>query len=477
MADSREEIAKALLLSTWERYDRAIGRIGIGIVLLLLIHLQVAQYLDLDLRIASARNDEKRIAGELAAVNDIGTALHKLSEHLEGAIESVLDQFVPSLRAEFVTLDSQYRHHLSPALQKDLPPEPPRPLHAQTAGPGGLNVQQFDVPNMNMPIHVQGGLPPTDLSDQAKAELAAARTMDQLIDVLHGIAEREIVRPTFLRLNQEWVEFHQDAAVKEIDAVVEKVKSAKAEAAPWSVVQGALESARRTIESFRFEQPAVPRWWATVQGKAETGIRLSDDARGRMVDQLPLRAVNQIEQALQAAVEKQNALAAALTEELETIQDQFSQLQQRAGSLGKPFEFVSLELKTTAEHFPLLVGVVCGAGLAWLGYWRGRLFRAASWMRMADMDAQTLSAMPLWEDTTRARFLGELFGCLIAVGWIALAAWQLARNRGPLPPQAIGEAAIAVLAVVLALIYRSRSAAGARNNAIIGKVESHQSPT
>lgn len=472
MAEYREEIAKTLLLSTWERYDKAVGRLGIALIVALLVHLQVAQYLEFDRGIAQAKEEEEQLSSRLTAVNNVGTAVNQLRDDLGKAVKSVLENFAPGLRKQFLALDEQYAALVSAAMQQQLPARrgSTGPPHGESPA-DGLAVQedvsptaQRNVANMMLqsaPItqnrHIE-----LSLSEKSKSEIGAARSLEELTDTLHKIAEREIVEPVFAKLNQRWSQDHRTAAVAKIDAVLEKLSAAKAmlpeKSTTWEEVQRVIEEVRHTVGSFEFKQPTQSRWWSTVGGKLETGMRLSDEANDRMVDRLPSEVIDRIGRALKDALDRQSQIAGALEDELQTVQERFTHLKERAASLGKPFEMISLDLRTTADHFPLLAGLGCAVGLAWLGYWRGRMLRAASWMRLGDADSQSLSPLPFLESGPRSRYRSELILGIIGIGWVVIAVWQLRRASGELSGNTIAETAIGVAAVVLALVYRARTA-------------------
>ncbi|MEK6677495.1 MAG: hypothetical protein AABZ47_17815, partial [Planctomycetota bacterium] len=230
----------------------------------------------------------------------------------------------------------------------------------------------------------------------------------------------------------------------------------------WDGVRKDLDEALENMASFAFHQPPAAKWWSTVSGKMETGVKLSEDAAGRLIERLPSDAIDRIEKSLEAALTQQSAIAGSLEDQLQTVQDRFAHLKERAASLGKPFELISLDLKTTAAHFPLLAGLGCAAGLAWLGYWRGRLQRAATWMRFDDSDAQSLSPLPFLDGGRRTSYTSEFLLGVIGIGWVGVAAFQLSRAAGHFPDGTeLAEVAIGLTAIILALFYRVRTNVGA----------------
>ncbi|MEK6676988.1 MAG: hypothetical protein AABZ47_15215, partial [Planctomycetota bacterium] len=239
MTESREDIAKTLFLSTWERYDKAVGRLGLALIAALLIHLQVAQYLELDRGIRLAKAEEMRLSKQLAAVSALGTELTRLREYLRGAVKSVLTGFAPSLRKQFLSLDEQFPRFVSDAVRKQLPPR----RVAAGASTRGENDNELDLQGGANPLTVQSNIPnimtqpapftqsqPSavfSLSELGKSEIGSASDQDELIGVLHKIAEREIVEPVFEELNQKWSRDHRPEAIKQTKELLQDLSITK----------------------------------------------------------------------------------------------------------------------------------------------------------------------------------------------------------------------------------------------------------
>ena len=101
-------------------------------------------------------------------------------------------------------------------------------------------------------------------------------------------------------------------------------------------------------------------------------------------------------------------------------------LASRIGALGKPFELLSLDLKSTSEHLPALIGIAFAAGVIWVGYWRSRLLRASQWLRLSEPDIGSIGPFPASGVLQGNGSLGSLAAIgILGLGWVTIASVQL----------------------------------------------------
>lgn len=470
MSTSKGDIAKSLMLTSWERYDKALGRAGIGLLGAVVGYLQVSQYLALHQDIRDAASRLAQLKATEDTMQDLDTGIDKLRTEVETEIESEMSDFVPHLRLLFVALDDDYPGHLPESFRSKMrsPSEasPPEPTTDRRVKPIEVTAQsaQIDVPNMAS--QSSQSQRPIELSEQSKSELAAVQNLDGLAGALHRVAEREIITPVFESLNAGWDKRGRPKTLARLDIVVAGVERAETSfpdpAEKWRAVRAALTKVRDAITSFRFQPPKEPLWWRTVGGKVTTGVSLVEDANETMSKQLPQDVLRAVGSELAAALQNKSEVAAQLVRDQSLSEARYAQFSERIGALGKPFELLSLDLKSTSEHLPALIGIAFAAGVIWVGYWRSRLLRASQWLRLSEPDIGSIGPFPASGVLQGNGSLGSLAAIgILGLGWVTIASVQLHQSGvqpawGVSSVCAVGALAVAASVAVCAKLLSVR---------------------
>ena len=193
MSTSKGDIAKSLMLTSWERYDKALGRAGIGLLGAVVGYLQVSQYLALHQDIRDAASRLAQLKATEDTMQDLDTGIDKLRTEVETEIESEMSDFVPHLRLLFVALDDDYPGHLPESFRSKMRSH--RKLHRRSPPPiGGSNQSKLrPSPLKSMSptwrVSLSQSQRPIELSEQSKSELAAVQNLDGLAGAAHRVAE------------------------------------------------------------------------------------------------------------------------------------------------------------------------------------------------------------------------------------------------------------------------------------------------
>jgi hypothetical protein len=435
------DLARSLFDSARERLDVTGRWSALAVLALLVLYLATLQpFLEARRALEDTRGLTQTLRRHGPELEALGQAITGFRNHAEDRIRGALEDLLDAKVKDFQALGLRVA-----ALQRAAsgqPPDAAPPSTVQTQGVDRTGVDPSRIPPL-----------PPETAEQVRQ---APSSLETLREILRPYIETHIVEPRFAAINNRLREEVAPDLRGRLEAlrarareVGEGLRALEGRTAPgeeggggqgwvslWKQLDSALDSSERKLASLTVKPPGGdPGWWYSVAAKMRTldelGRTAVEDLRTGEVGDLAKTLSGRLDQALR----QQDALAKALTGELEALKEQFETQQKQMTALGQPFASISLDLATTAGRLPLLLALVLSAlslgrsqrlrqlGLALpllpdrQGLWSWYLRRGAALPRGAQ-DAHHLLLAGL----------GELTGTL---AWAALVLYQVGGEPAP----------------------------------------------
>jgi hypothetical protein len=465
-----DDLIKSMFTRARDQYEAAVRLSAILVFVCLLFHtVNFNQFVRLNRQLAQAEAERNRL-GELSQeVSALTDELQQSEKDTVQTLEQMLDQAQAKMVSDFTALDAAIA-----ALQTPVTGD------FTTAGLQGL--LESDLSNASAiqsgPSQLPGFALSFDLDENTRQAILTAQNIDELRQVVLPVIEAQIIQPRFEELNAYWV---NDAAPQLIEtcnaalaAIDQKAASFPEGAALWEQARTNLKETIQVVSELRFQPPTDdPEWWTTVAGKRavlEDIFQAANDQLSAVSGSTPIAALNR---RIASIVAEQDNIASELKQELDEVEQNFKDQQSKLATLGKPFEFISLDLAFVVSMFPLLLGLV----LATITVWPAYRLRELAWTIGLMVDRTKDEALRDWFYTRTWLYLPRPAGpekpakpasrlerwalkyvvtvrSLIFLLWIAITAWHLV-NQGGFAVQPTLSAAIGGgLAILAAETYR-----------------------
>ncbi len=244
-----------------------------------------------------------------------------------------------------------------------------------------------------------------------------------LRSALRPIVERDVIKPRFVEVHENW-----RARLPDLRRNAEIAKTRFAQLASqfpdirhWDSVTTGIDNYLSALDEVAFEPPKDPEWWHSVVGKDEAVLAMEDVTIERISTPSLRRATKNLRN-LHAG---RKQLVAALDARLAELKQQFEQQKDRLSDLIAPIKGVALELTVVVGNFPIILALLLAAATIWPVRRYSTLIGAAALARRAELIDEP-AAETLWRPSGWMRSLALLFGqVVIFIAWILVAAWQL----------------------------------------------------
>jgi hypothetical protein len=464
-----DDLIKSMFTRARDQYEAAVRLSAVLVFVCLLFHtVNFNQFVRLNRQLARAEAERDRLNALLQEVASLTAELQQTEQDTVQTLEQMLDEAQSRLVNDFTALDAAIAEIQTPAtadftitglqglLESDL----------------STNIAIQSAPSQ--PLIVS---PSFEFDENTRQAILKAQNIDELRQVILPVIEAQIIRPRFEELNAYWAEQAAPQLVETCNAALvaidEKAASFPEGAELWEQARANLKETIQVVSEFQFQPADDPDWWTTVAGKrAMMGeiLQAASDQLSAVSGATPIAELNR---RIASIVTEQENIASALKQELDKIEQSFKDQQSRLATLGKPFEFISLDLAFVVSMFPLLLGIILASVTVWPAYrlrelaWSVDLmvdrtkdkalqdwFYARTWLYLPRPGEPEKSAVPVSRLERWASKYSVIVRGLLFLVWIAISAWQLV-NLGGFSVQSTVSVAIAGgLAILVAETYR-----------------------
>jgi len=399
-----DDLPRSLFLKAKDQYDFAV-RVGyVLVVAIFLFHLlTLSPYLEQRAEIERNRLELGTLAKSRDHMKEASSDLEQLADNTQQAIRMLGDTLFHDLVSDFRQLDVS----LQEGLQASGSPED---LLRARSGPGPT--QTATEPSTSF------------LLDQAVLEeIRAAKNDDERRRVLRPVVQRTILAPRFADMNRSW----RRAPARTVVEVAGRVQE-KLEQLDWPEAKERLTELKASVRHLgdaatqvEFKPPTDIKWWESRRGKMASISNIEEETIKELaVDQVAAQS-RMLLDAMEVAVQQQKSLLEEVQQKLRATEEQFKEQQQKLAALARPLQFLSLDLEIVALRFPLLLGLLFGAGAGWLAGRTRDLWQTSK--QLPEQNATIRSGSPLIAGVPPLAVAAVLL--LVPLAWIWIAAWQL----------------------------------------------------
>jgi len=428
-----KDLIKSMLLKAKDQYEGAIRWAFIAILVGAIFHLiTFSQYLSLSKKAALLEASADELNHLSPTLEAVAENLRRIDGSGEGTLSSRFETELGGLEADFQSL-SETIHQIRTSSEPSTPEsilQPNFAIQVPIEEPAGSIQEYFDI-------------------EPALEQAIREAKDDELIEILRPLIEEEIIQPRFAALNTFWQDGILADLRENIPPVVEVLESQELELtgdpSRLSALAGSLKQTLSFAEQVVFQPPSEnPEWWESVTSKRTTLEAIENATIESVEAATSLEALVTVLDQVDETRRQQAALLDDLQNDIKNLEVQFQQQQDKLDALGTPFEFLAMDLVFMVSIFPLMLGVLLAAALAWPAYRLRELAwavdelaniesdsRPRTWFsRRSGLSIQAPGESPLeggkllWR-TNRNWLVTHITLVLLFCAWVWLAAWQL----------------------------------------------------
>jgi hypothetical protein len=464
------DMIKSMFTRARDQYEGAVRLSFILVFACLLFHtVNFSQFVRLNRQLVQAEAELNRLNGLSKQVSTLTDDLQQAEKETVSILEKRLEVAQAKMVSDFDSLDSAIAGIRTPVTEDFTSAGIDALLESDLSATGVLQ---------SGPIQVQAASSSFYLDENVRQGINNARNNDQLRQVVLPVIEQQIIQPRFEELNVYWVNEAAPQLIETCNAALvvidEKADSFPEGAALWEQARANLKQTIQVVSVLSFQPPTDdPEWWTTVGGKLAVleGIRRAASHQLSAVS--GLEPIEELNQRIAAITTEQENLQTALKQELDEIEQSFADQQTKLASLGKPFEFVSLDLAFVVSMFPLLLGIILATATVWPAYrlrelaWAVDLmvdrskdkalqdwFYARTWFYLPRPSKPAKSAQQPGRSERWAWKYGGIGRSLLFLAWIVIPTWQLVGYGGFAVRPTVFVALGGGLAILVAETYR-----------------------
>lgn len=439
-----DDLIKSMFLRARDQYESSVRWAFLTLLFLLLVHLiTFSQFVRLKVTLSAAEAAVRQTSDADTAVEELSTELTVLHRSYLGRLDSRLDEMQTDMIADFQSLQQVLARLDSPTsaefadvraedllLDQDSPLQ--SPIQQPPSRPGSGPESRFQ------------------LDEEVKAQLKQARNNEETLEILQPVIEAQIIEYRFTQLNDFWRNRLEPDIIQQTNLILEDLEEQRLlfpdGADYWTEIEANLKQTAQVAATLQF-QPFTddPYWWSTIAGKEKTLSVVEEAAINQLNVEESAQAVDQLQRQVTAALDQHLQLQKAVQQELENVENTFTEQQGKLAALGQPYEFLALDLDFLVAKFPLILGIFLAAITVWPVYrmqelawavalmaersqtqssWEWFYARSGLPLAAAASSEQTPDRQFWWQGWSRRMDVlgrGLLFCC-----WIGVAAWQLA---------------------------------------------------
>ena len=450
-----EDLVKSLFLRARDQYETAIRwALVVGLVCLAFFFVTFRQFIRVNKDLAIVQADIDQLSAILGEVQGLGESLEDLNASVTVPLKQV-SASVPDLIERLQALNSSVQTLRDPQVPVRHSPE------------SGIMVQRL-VQSREVQQDFQ-------FPEELAGQIVNAKSVIDIRKVLRPFIERNIVDPVFQQLNDHWQKDIVPSIEGKSQVILAKLtrgeKGFTDSKDLWGTIRQSVAITVQVANELEFHPPEDPFWWSSVRGKQVALFAIESEASARlqsaMVDSDVLAELNT---QLKASLAREEELQDSLKQNLERVKKDFETYRRQLVALGKPFEFLTVDLNVFVSFFPLFLGVV----LAAISIWPAR--RLQELAESVELMAKRGHGEPGWSwffGRTRFAFPSrggtpvkdrlawkrwqEWFPWILGPfcsAWVGIAVWELARWGEVSHSTLIISGVAACLAVAFAQVYR-----------------------
>lgn len=355
-----EELIKSMFLKARDQYEGAVRWALLAVIFSALFHLLTfSQYISLNKRMAEAQtisNDLGQLEGELSETT---SNLEYCQLQMDDAFEQQVESTVRLLATDFEELSTAVNKIRTPSTSGISPLDPNSLLENGSQ----ITIQQ---PQIGQSI----SRPVFQFDASLENEIRNAKSETELRQLLIPIIEEQIIQPRFRELNEFWknniLTNLKDTIPQAMRALEDNRLLFPGDPKEFDELINQLDRTLNYVDSIVFVPPSSdPEWWDSVAGKRATLNEMRDAVISGFLDVSSVESFKEAQTQVQEAHEKQVVLLDEIHADIQELEEKFKQEQSRLEIMGKPFEFVSLDLAFVVSIFPLILGLILSASIIW----------------------------------------------------------------------------------------------------------------
>lgn len=464
-----KELVKLMFLRARDQYESAAHWAILAVVIAAIFHLLTfSRYISINKELETvqkAANDLKQLEGVLSTTS---SNLENSQQTIEDEMEQQIALTVEALAGDFQALSIAVNQIREPSTPDTNPWDPDTLLQ-----------DNQDMFAQQMPPAGQP-LPKTFILDEAiQSAIRKAKSKEELQQLLIPVIDEQIIRPRFSDLNVFWqnqILYNLEETLTQAKLDLEKNRDLyPGEAAQLDEIISRLDQAMTYMDSIVFTPPTSDsEWWSSVTGKQATLEDLESAVISGFEEIGSTGALREVLVQVKESDAEQTLLLDKIKADLSNLEEQFNQQQVHLATLGKPFEFFSVELAYMASIFPLLLGILLSVSIVWPAARLRELAWAVQEMTRANNDQTLLEwffrrtgiklkaepnntaregRWPKLGNGNRARLSSTTARVLLFCAWIGIATGQLYSWGQGHTGQTLAACITGIMLVILAGIY------------------------
>jgi len=297
------------------------------------------------------------------------------------------------------------------------------------------------------------------MNGSLRRNIANANSQSSILGLLKPYIDREIIAPRFSRFNESWRAEIAPQVASAGEGLLLRIRTAQSripgDAASWTKVEQAVSDVMNTASQFKIDPPPEPFWWAAAEGKgaAVQGFlrTLGEPVLNRAA------ALAELEQRTDAAIALNKSRQEQIDRMISQLNEQFREQQKELAALVEPLKGISIDLATIVPYFPLLLGACFVALVIWLASRIQELKEAVMLVARNDPANPALEWLRTRMAASPWHRPGSIIArCVVIIGWIALASWQLTGSSLVSHANGVLFALIGAIGITLASRYQWR---------------------
>lgn len=188
-------------------------------------------------------------------------------------------------------------------------------------------------------------------------------------DVIRRIVKERIVQPKFLALNESKNELLDKPFAEKKNTFFNVLSNYRnvLESYKLSIreVENKVNQVEKDLQKLQYIAPATDTWWRTFSGKAAVASNKVIDTR-QVIEQIvkvlgvPMQEIDSFDKQLTALVENSEILKKDLDDQVQKLQNNYSEVQALLQNYAKPLSIVALGPKDAVLYYPVVLAGIFG---------------------------------------------------------------------------------------------------------------------